>query len=156
MSEQKRNYLADPDPEFIARFHERKRKKNIAEKIISGKKLSQSEKIEIYVSLTGNRPPLKPKGRPSTVERDIGIAVEYLRDLETRGVKMAGTIRMELTQKYRLPSSRENTFYTALNKGIWEIEKVSNGIIANPESTEDDLGMCERMLKRIKWYKTKN
>uniref|UniRef100_C6E3Q1 Uncharacterized protein n=1 Tax=Geobacter sp. (strain M21) TaxID=443144 RepID=C6E3Q1_GEOSM len=113
-------------PRTLSQLYEHHaRREGIAEKVLAGKRLNINEKEEIYRLLTGRKPKdSTKKGRPSTVDRDFMLAVDYL---HLRDGKRTDLLRLHLAEKHGLLKNdkkyRENTFYLAVNRGIQELQR---------------------------------
>lgn len=92
----------------------------LADKVMSGVKLTLKEKQLIYERLTGKKPPRRILGRKTEKYRDMRIASGFL-TMKKEGKKTVKKIIMELGKLHRLPGLEDvahPTFYKALNKGI--------------------------------------
>lgn len=145
------------------------RKEQIAEKVLSGKRLNTSEREEIYRLLTGKSPNVSAKkGRPRQLVRDYRLAVDYLY-ARSEGSKRTDKLRIELADKHGLLKGgrayRDNTFYIALNKGIAEWHKFATYWLQqfqmgdpefctdNEEENQKSFGKMQRALQLIEDYK---
>lgn len=111
------------------------RKQKLSEKVLSGKKLSNSEKQEICKLLTGKEPLVTKRGRPTAKERDARLAYDYLAKKD-EGKNGLGNIREKLTFKYDMPQ-RDNTFYKAIANGIKALESKSKDFFASLNNRHD-------------------
>jgi len=109
-----------------------KRKLTLAKKVIYAKPLTVSEKEDIYRYLTGQEPPLiYGKGRPSTIGRDLRIAMDflYLRENEKDINKLLDTLReydknhIHNKDNPYYAKLTNNAIYSAVNRGVKEILK---------------------------------
>ena len=97
----------------LLQYYQNIRKLELASKVLTGEKLNNEDKEEIYTLLTGEKPEgLRRRGRPSTVSRDLNMAYDYLEEKE-KGTK--GPHRV-IKKKYKL-TINNNAFYMALNRG---------------------------------------
>jgi len=103
-------------------------KKYLAEKILSKKKLTIPEKEDIYRYLTGNEPPcIREKGRPSTMGRDMAMAIDFLflRKTIINTDEIMDTLR-KYDKKYGIESIlpiSDNAIYAAINRGVAAIKE---------------------------------
>jgi hypothetical protein len=112
-----------------------KEKEKLGEKVLHGKKLTNSEKEEIYRLITGNQPPPGVRrGRPPEIERDFNLAVDYLNGLASgkKGMKF----RTELAKKYKLSVSNDpdeivddHTFFPVFKKGRKQVRLFLSEVI---------------------------
>lgn len=96
----------------------------LAHKIIYGEKLTNLDREDIFYLLTGRKHTLRRSGRPSTNVRDYRIALQYI-TLTGKPTPNKQKIREELAERFKWPEdsknnplTNENTFYTAVNRGV--------------------------------------
>jgi len=135
------------------------RKKELADKLVSGKKISKAEKHEISYYLTGDASVERKKGRPSKWLRDCQLAFEYL-SLIAEGKQLKNKIRDKLIEKHGL-TDKQNTFYSALSKGIKSLEgiakqwiyDVENGYAEISDKNDLDTTRAKNFLQLIAVYR---
>lgn len=136
----------------------------LGEKILSGKALSKDEREEVYRRLTGEEPPMTAKkGRPSKRDRDLDVAFDYLYNRDR--YKRTDKLRLDLSKMYNI-STKENTFYAAINRGIeeiiqfneWWIEKykTSDEEFKNDAENIEMCGIVEELKEKIDNYRRRN
>lgn len=95
-----------------------KYKRFLAEKILSGGRLATSEKEDIYRLITGKEPPaIRGKGRPSTVARDMAMAIDFLlmRYQHVPADLLLDRIRQYDERPLKLTNS---AIYSAVDRGV--------------------------------------
>lgn len=104
-------------------------RRKLADKVFYCEKLTDFDRQKVYRMLTGKEPPEKKRGRPSTESRDMELAYEFL--VKKKCGKVFNNTIIDLVNKYGLPVNQnmENTFYTALNRGIRHLQKVAKETI---------------------------
>jgi len=134
------------------------RKGQLAEKVLSDKRLNRSEKQEIYFFLTDKAPPRAKRGRPSTKERDFSLAADYLGEwAKGRGLGALKDFRTAVTKKYDWSSSSKNTFHEAFQRGcklipsfVAEVKRrVEKGSISDPKRA---ISMADDLLVKLDKY----
>ena len=108
-------------------------KEELAEKVLRGEKLNNSEKESIYRFLTGNEPRCKKRGRPPTKVRDYRLALNFLTMRDKFPKRSVAKIRADLVKEYGL-SDKDNTFYIALKRGMDILSLRTEKTIKNDET----------------------
>ena len=103
---------------YLAIESEKKRKNEVANKVMAAKGLTKEEKQEIYLLLTNDEPPIIKKGRPPKTKRDMDFAFDYL---ETKYCKKWTGIKA-IAKKYAMENSDETAIYKALGRGLKALE----------------------------------
>lgn len=112
-------------PGLTSEAHDKLLREELADKMLSGVKLTTADKKTIYWLLTGSTAPNTRKGRPSSKYRDIRLAIDFL-SMKFQESKKVSIIIKKLGKLYGLPgleTVQAATFYKALNKGIALLEE---------------------------------
>lgn len=127
----------------------------LAEKLMSGEKLTETEKRQIYRYLTGiDAPRGSKRGARAKTYRDLGLAIDYLFARDA-GQKKAGEVKRELAKIYELPGEKsgdivivnDDTFYKALHNGLSMLESSAREWIKSVESGEHEYMNPEKLEK---------
>lgn len=126
----------------------------LAEKQLSGKRLTRSEREDIYWYLTNNEAPTgKATGRPNTIQRDQAFAFDYLMEVR-KGLKQPQEIRKELAQKHNIIGTnvpyeyKDNTASLALKRGMNGLYKIATKMIKTSTEETDSLEQ-DQTFKRL-------
>lgn len=119
-------------------------KKKLAKRVYEAKGLTAGEKMHICYYLTGDLLAPPRQGRPSTKERDMDFACEYL---VTKNTPKWETTK-KLAQKHGIPSD-ERARYKALERGIKKLKAWTVNQIVVASKLKSD---CEEMMIENKEY----
>lgn len=139
--------------------------RELADKVMAGKRLTSAEKSEIYRLLTGFKPNRKRKLTKLDV-RNANLAADYLTQASEANGKLSDT-RSTLAKQYELPgleNCSNETFYKAVSRGIeilgdhcskqLDIIKKNPGLNSNEKDELFD--MIESFLDSEKKYTSKS
>jgi len=104
---------------YLAFEAEKKRKNDLAKKVMAAKGLTKEEKQEIYQILTSDEPPKVKKGRPTTNERDKAFAFDYL---QAKYCEKKWTGIEGIAAKHKIDSNDITAIYKALKRGLDALE----------------------------------
>jgi hypothetical protein len=124
----------------------------LAEKILSGQRLTVKEKRDAYFFITGqNPPPPKSRGRPTEGRRDFKLALQYLKKRkEWKGE--TSKLRDMLKKEHKMIGSNDVTFYAAINRGIELADSDARDILKNSTDSKERADWMN-VLNHIKEYR---
>jgi hypothetical protein len=140
-------------------FNEERYKKLLANKLLNSR-LTKHEKQDIYRYLTNMEPPLdKGKGRPSSVHRDISMAIDFL---FLRNSGMANATLMDTIREYdERPTNvkiNNNAIYSAVDRGVSIIRTMNiiqfandfdNGYLCDLPASDDELNKKADVVREL-------
>ena len=139
-------------------------KEELADKVLSGEKLSKTDRQDIYVFLTGKEPQFRERGRgrPPEKVRDYRLALSYLTMIDENPQKKPHIHRNKLVEQYNI-SSNVDTFTKAIKKGIKTLQARSENSINNvgqlaisEEEKQKIYSQAMYRLKLIADYQSRN
>lgn len=147
--------------EILQEFNHRE----LAEKVMAGKRLKISERNEIYCLLTGEQPNRKRKWTKSDV-RNAHLTADYLTQASEEKGDLSD-IRKALAKEYQLPGLENcsaETFYKAVRRGIevlgahcsTQLDLIENNLELGSEETADLFDPIGHFLDSQKKYTNKS